>query len=408
MKVSLYIIFFVSVLIPHLGCKSIKDANEDLKIEPEKIIVNLHESQTLRFSEMFSPPVFIPLETTDKSLISSISQLVISDSIFFIVVDEPSGMIQQFSPKGNHLRTIFNKGRGPDEYLNLYYIDIDPSNNTIIFWEPLLGIVRMDYLGNIISKIKLPEVVSYAVVLHPSENLYLIETSCGQIINRSVKQEDSYFHFCTYNPESGKLTPWLKRTSGTRLVGPPSFSFYNKDAFYLPLNWDTVYLVGESTVSPAYYFDFGKHTKPKGFDNESDQTTKREMSATPGFVYQHIRFHITDEYLISTHEINRGKPIFHIYYKKSQQTKVFNCYINDYLGQTAERSLIRYIRSWFIDNYMIIAYEPTELIKSYYSLKERMSASDFKRFNSQNKYLSDIIRDIKEDDNPVLAFYKIK
>lgn len=404
---SFLISFLILITLTIQGCKSRKGPDWD-NDSLQRILVDLDNAESLRFSEVFHPPVFVPLETNTRSLIPEIAQIVMKDSIIFIVSDEPPGMIQQFSLSGKYLRTIYNKGRGPDEYLNLYYIDIDDKRDLIVFWEPYIGIVEMDFMGNIIRKIKLPQIVSWGIAIHPSENLYLIETSAGQVMDYSQNQEISFCHFCTFDFNSGILKPWLKRASRTRLVAAPAFSFYNDKVYYQPLIWDTVYLVGNDTVRPVYWFDFGNYTKPEGLDHETDQNKIKEHKSRPGFVSQHLKFYETDEYIISTHEINKDHPILHIVNKGTNNSRVFNNYINDYLGQTAKRSLIRYVRAWFYDNCMITVYQPTELLVSYESLKERMSKSDLTRFNNHYDGLVNLTLRIKTEDNPVLAIYRLK
>jgi hypothetical protein len=66
------------------------------------------------------------------------------------------------------------------------------------------------------------------------------------------------------------------------------FSVYGENVYYKPIMWDTIYLVMEDGVTPAYVFDFGKHSKPAEIytaeDVETFNSLIRKIPGMPSFI----------------------------------------------------------------------------------------------------------------------------
>jgi hypothetical protein len=104
---------------------------------------NRHERNSLNVIDLFPVPTseisklssissdieYIPLQTTDSSMISRINKISITDkSIFIATLDE----ILWFDQKGNYSGKLNKKGRGPDEYNYLSDFDVSPDDNNIM------------------------------------------------------------------------------------------------------------------------------------------------------------------------------------------------------------------------------------------------------------------------------------
>lgn len=72
--------------------------------------------------------LYVPLETTETSLIQNINKIVVRDSVIYIF-DNLSKKVFLFSEKGRFLRSIDKIGQGPGEYTYPSDMDVDKEGN---------------------------------------------------------------------------------------------------------------------------------------------------------------------------------------------------------------------------------------------------------------------------------------
>lgn len=116
MEYSHYIIMLTLSFL--VGCQGAKQNQFErvLKIDPTEV-------DQPKFEDMVKSIEYIPLETTDQSLIGEIENLVVADGRFFINSDRKS--ILCFSDDGKFLFKIGNIGRGPGEFISPFSISVD-------------------------------------------------------------------------------------------------------------------------------------------------------------------------------------------------------------------------------------------------------------------------------------------
>jgi hypothetical protein len=71
----------------------------------------------------------IPLEMTEESLISHITDVAISES--FLYVNDRNGIFQ-FDLKGKYKKKIGKLGEAPGNYQSVWSLAFDPSDKTIV------------------------------------------------------------------------------------------------------------------------------------------------------------------------------------------------------------------------------------------------------------------------------------
>lgn len=407
-KISKYFILLASISIA--GCGQSESGFEDRKV-PQTLTIDKDKAQILKFSDLFAPPEFIPLETSNYSLVGDLSQIVFTDSTIIVVPSSFSGEsgVLLFKRDGRFINSIYKMGRGPDEYLSLVYIFVDSGNKHILFYDPWYqGFVRMSFTGNIIEKTKVPGLVGYGIYIHPETGHYLLDTSPAGIL--SEKNGYETWQLVIFNPADNSYKPLLKTGQFDDWFSVTGFSPYRNMIYYKPSNWDTIYSVEEEEVVPRYVFDFGKYSKPKGFLTEIDSVRLAAMKSAGGFIRNHLFFKEAESYIISTHEVYRQGRILHFYNKATQTSTVYNSYINDYIG-ILKASQFDSGRSlpWFsYGDQLVFKYEPTELLKNYARLCESMSASELASFKQRNPHFVSLVGRLKETDNPVLALYTVR
>lgn len=74
---------------------------------------------------------YIPLETTDASLIAGIHKLIYHNGTFY-VFDMTGQKVLMFDQQGKFLKSIHKVGQGPGEYTNPYDMDVDENGNVYL------------------------------------------------------------------------------------------------------------------------------------------------------------------------------------------------------------------------------------------------------------------------------------
>lgn len=162
--------------------------------------VDLSKDDHVSINDLVDSISVVKLETNSECLINLMTQ-VISYKNRFYIYDRRLYSILCFDSNGKYLFKINKKGRGPEEYSNCEFINIDKYNNQIMILVPWGYILYFDIEGNFISKVKLPEEISaynevYAlnkdILLFISNNEYrasYYSRSRNTIIKRLLKVE---------------------------------------------------------------------------------------------------------------------------------------------------------------------------------------------------------------------------
>lgn len=98
---------------------------------PVSINLNLSEAveDSMHLSEIAREVEYIPLQTTDSSIMGYFRNFAITKDYFFIV-NELS--VQVFDKNGNYINSLFNIGSGPGETA-AYCIAVDESGEEYLF-----------------------------------------------------------------------------------------------------------------------------------------------------------------------------------------------------------------------------------------------------------------------------------
>lgn len=102
-------------------------------------------------SSICSSLTYIPLETSDSSLIGQITKVAIDDSLIFIF--EKDERILLFGKKGNLIRQIGSKSKLSDGYSKPNYFELDQKNDLVyVYDDDSRSILIFDYHSNLKSK----------------------------------------------------------------------------------------------------------------------------------------------------------------------------------------------------------------------------------------------------------------
>lgn len=98
------------------------------------------------FSSFVDSISYIPLETNEDCLIGKIQDIILSDSIIFVLNDEQN-TIFQFNQKGKFIRKIAKVGSGPSEYNIINQITYNAKRQSISLASS--KIIEYDLYGNL-------------------------------------------------------------------------------------------------------------------------------------------------------------------------------------------------------------------------------------------------------------------
>lgn len=132
----------------------------------EMIVIDLNKDvfKTIPYSFFVDSITYIPLETTEECLIGKIRDVIISDSIVFVLKDERNEILL-FNNQGKYLRKIFHEGEGPGEYRVINQMSYNEKRQSLSISSH--KIIEYDLYGNLKNEFTPP---FYTVDLHLFDN----------------------------------------------------------------------------------------------------------------------------------------------------------------------------------------------------------------------------------------------
>jgi hypothetical protein len=145
--ISILIIFLVGCVSPHNKDSRYTeeqiaslhlDSTTILHIEIDSItMVDLNsylKKQSFDFGSLVKEVKFIPLETTDKSLLGDIYKVLVTDSNIYIYDKFKGGGLVIFNSEGKFVKRLAS-GQGPEEINRLYDISYDKERNELVIYQ---------------------------------------------------------------------------------------------------------------------------------------------------------------------------------------------------------------------------------------------------------------------------------
>lgn len=219
------------------------------------------EEKEMNLSEIADTIEFLELKTPKEIVISNIANIIQADDFWLIYTHKG---IYKFTRTGDFIKQIGRKGQGPDEYIHVLGIDIDPVQKEIIQAD-LRSVLFYDYDGNFLRKVTI------------NDNLFNIALS------------DSVLWTCGLCTFVDKYMASGLSLDGDTLVALPNPAYENTkntDNFYVSdlydfrevsrvgkelyfqtrTSQDTVYRVSGIKCEPALLFDMGKYKLPMEYE----------------------------------------------------------------------------------------------------------------------------------------------
>jgi hypothetical protein len=364
------IILFIS-LISLMSCGDNKRNNNSGNI----LNLNYNTRRDIQLSEYIDSIKIVKLETSDEVLLGSfIRNVQIFDDKVFIL-DFTTASLFIFTETGKFIHKIYSVGQGPGEYIALYDCCVNnkgvyllcygAKGNTILHYDWNWKYVRTVVLEHCIPTSFISDGEYFWLYTEPGtgdmNNQVLLADSMGKIINRFLE-----------HPEKKTEQNW---------AGSNTLLKYNNEIYFSPRYGNIVYKWNKN----SYWEEF--ITISAGNKTFNGNVNDLEILYNPEFPYVIRKYYLMlNDWFVFDFYAEEEIPLFCFHNIKTKQTETGKIKFDLIPGFS------RFHPTFQSDNYLIDIIMAGDIIHQYPEL------CDF-----------DIsLKNLNEEDNPVLIVYKFK
>jgi len=378
------------------GCQDEKKPHEAVHDVLTTIHVNPSKRNTKEdFLKLVEDVRFLPLETKNENPIDWVRKLWVTDKSIFVKTRNAKE-IHRYGADGSFKFKVEKKGKGKKELSWIF--DFCPALNEGVYVLGYNQYYEFDSLGQMNQEVPLKapfsgfEFFNFFIVndtfsiFSASGSGYsdnLVENNSIWVYNKDTKQSQ----FCMYKSTKGIATGVFHQSNDIILVNP-----------YFGL--DTIYAWQNNMVQPLYSIDFGDFKTPIEripVDYHNGWVAVDFLSKNYGCLFIQSAF-MTDNWLLFT--VTCNSDLYEVFYhKQKKEALLFN--VSDELHRhvffgTPPKSVFR--------NEIIRAIPAHVIVE-----KRESNSLDFRFLSPQrHQELMAQLKDVKETDNPVLMFVKMK
>ena len=366
--------------------KGVKTANIEMKV----IDVDMETKHTLPFDSLIEFVSFVKLETTDDNLIGEASNVIFIDDKIVVVDRMISNMISVYDSTGRFLNSIGKMGQGPADYTSLWHVSKFPDKSLITVAD--MGTQRVknyDLKGNVVDSYTPPfwaEGCYYIdktdVVLFSDRGMKLSKNdeTLPQIILSNLSGDVSFSGFPTERKKNFHFTTLdqIKRI-GDKLLYCPSYS-------------DTIFQIEKNGVYPYYYLNIKRDKKIEKEDKLNENVFREKLYSLSAY-FRGEFLELDDYAMFNITENNDSWTRFVTYSKTNKQSYYCNgTYYDTRLRFYTDRKFV------YKEN-MIVACVNAETLLMFKDELYRLC---------KKEDIDLLLKDLTEDDNPVLMYYRVK
>lgn len=385
-------LFILSLILPvFIGCAekvSDKGRVTTISVKTDGKDAPAEINKFLKFSH------FVPLETTDDCMIGTINKLqIIHDRIY--VMDRKQRAVFAFDKNGKALFSIQKRGRAGNEYIEMSDFEVGPDGSVFIYDELAGKINAYDESGRLTRQIEnVPK--GWSLKLLDGNR---IAYNLGNGIGDGSAEDNNFNYVCTEGSVvTQRAIPYNKAVIGHKILWDnyiSSFSQYGEKIFMSSFLNDTIYEVSASSgaITPYAAFDFPRE-KLAADDPENraaaylESMIRGEIPSTPfcfyGFLDGMMAFYDYENrpYILIA---SSGGEILYSGSPGYDENGISAAYFTPYLDSDHS-------------GYVLNVATPGNIASSidYHKTKK----------NREMPLLNEINARVRENDNPILLFYK--
>ena len=369
-------------------CLTLFDCSSEKKSIPTIDLQNPNLTKGLNLSEILSDIYVVRLETSDEMLLGQYTNYLVSER-FIVTIDYDK--ILQFSNRGKFIKTLATAGRGPDEFTRVDAFALDGEKD----------ILYINHRGDS------QHIIAYD--LKKGERIKRIPTGVDNLISQMIVSDDSVLVIIPRMNKEYNL--YYLSTSGRILNGiaPPkakgigletSIEKVLHDLYYMPKEYDTLYLVNKSAKEPYCFFNIEDRFT---YDNNEIGNFVYLSVNAPNFLIAnkvHARIEMNDDG--ETYSMNGDKITRYWVDKKDFSVCEITGFYNDFFGIDEE------FDPW--ENYLFVNNDLAFISYSAFNLKQLIKETlESENLDKAVKHrISTLNEQINKNDNPILVIGKLK
>lgn len=389
-----YLVLLYAILMAS-SCSSGKQQATVIMTEGFPIIIPFEDGiknvKTIKLSDIAEKVEWVPLETTDSSLVAhpKLNTVALVDGRIYV----PCSMgLLSFHENGKFAGSIARKGQGPGEYTHVLSIAADPVFNHIYLLSPG-KVLTYESDGTFAHESQTPVGWQFTVM---NDSIYLmyIQNNTGQRKDRLLMMNtegDTLQHY--QQPDRFEVPNGM---NWYYTNGKESFLYTYQDVnVFHDYYCDTLYTVTPDSLYPRFILQMGQYKLPADLRLETKMlTSERDQSLKKAENYLRPTLFETDRYLVmpyTTWNIADSKaiPQLMIYDREKQECIRAQ---NDAIANDMNGNVPFYPTARIADNVLMAYIEAPDLIE-----KAEHGAE-----------LPESLKGLKEDDNPVLMLVYLK
>jgi hypothetical protein len=371
-------LFLISFLF--IQCKNTQE------YEVREINVSTKENNKINLSTLFKSVEALEFEEIDELYYIKPTKLIVKNDMYYFLSGD---MIIVYNSDAYEF-TLFNKGEGPGEYINISDFFVDDDENIVINDREGRKLIYYDKQGKHIKDIK-HGLLSYNFIKLD----HLVYMNSGNLLNGDIKCKVN-----TVDERTGEIVDnYLKQNEKTgylSIIEYTNFSFFSDTLSYSQSFSNVIYHLKDGVAIPRLKIDFRGNNLPESFSEnytnlmefvddfkKSNYASRidnyRESDSYLSFIYSY-----TDEY-------------FNVFFDK-RNNKVYNfkSYYDDFLFPDIEQKKSYDLLSIFADENSF-----------YFSIEASYFMDMCKKSNNISPVAEKIYSNITEDSNAIILKYNL-
>lgn len=229
-----------------INIKKIKEPPYNIELEK-----NLNNLKSVPLSFIGKRLEYIPLETTNSSLLKRIHKFELGADFIFV---SDFGKLFQFNRNGKFIRQVGSNGRGPGEYINVNDFSIDEERKKVyvLAWG-INAILEYDFAGRFLRKLPTLPFDSFQFLVNDSSGFvfHISDSPDGTLASKN----NLYITDLKCNILFKIKRHFLRKSNYQ--VGRTSMYFNNGALRFEQYGVDTLYTVKKEKLEPYAIFSLG-------------------------------------------------------------------------------------------------------------------------------------------------------
>lgn len=383
------LILVLYVVVGLTGCNQ-KSQEDNTEVKYVGIDWNALIKNKYSLSDFVVSYKYVPLETKPECLMGWIDKIVVRDNTMYILESSGPGRLFMFTGEGKYLRKLDRFGKGPGEYIGIRDFEISADNSKIYLLTESDNILIFNsdcsYDKTIIIH-DLPEPVSLF------DFLIINDAFVFNITSRSTESfltTDLHGKFISY----GQKVPGLAYVSDQLSNGLPNSTYVKRIC-------DTIFKINQyGRLAPYLRLDFGENALTIDEWNKASSTKNGWSKEIPHPYARFNQFYaLKDLYILQFAFRSDDQEEGYLLIGSTDGESVYcgtQSAFNDYLDHTMRVPLAT-------------SPENNTICTSVYPFLIHEALIKYHQKGNRKSHVIDSLCNItKEDDNPIIAFYKLR